>query len=356
MAAEILQLGLGTIDHLGHREVHFRTSRPEPRAVRPRTADDVLLLAARLPDIGPARAGIDTLAELVAAADVDALVRRRERYGGSGELTGVEVSASFLGRRNFNRYDAEDVVGRALARRLGTGYHSRRGGVAPPPTHSAWRLTLDGTWATLMLRVSDRPLHRRAYKVHTIPGTLHPPLAAAMARMADIRAGHRVLDPCCGAGTLLIEAGRLQPDARLQGFDMDPDALRAARANAAGCRAITVRPADAGDLPLTDGGIDRVICNPPWGAQVNAHGLLGRTPSLWWAELRRVLAPDGAAVVLIPDAGDLATAVRQRLTPVHLQQVRLSGATSYIVRLEARQDVRPRRPGAGRDGGGSRLA
>ncbi|MER5622073.1 methyltransferase domain-containing protein [Streptosporangium sp. NPDC002544] len=350
MASEILQLGLGPITHLGHREVHFRAPRPEPGVVRLRTADDVFLLAARLPDIGAARTGVDALAELAAVTDVDRLLRHRLGCGGSGELTGVEVSASFLGRRNFNRYDAEDAVGRALARRLGAGYHSRRGGVAPPPAYSAWRLILDGTRATLMLRITDRPLHRRTYKRCTIPGTLHPPLAAAMALMADIRSDHRVLDPCCGAGTLLIEAGHLRPDARFCGFDLDPDALRAARTNAADSRAITVRPADAGDLPLADGSIDRVVCNPPWGTQVAAHGLLDGAPSRWWTELRRVLAPDGMAVVLIPDTDDLGTAIRHRLVPVHVQQVRLSGARSYIVRLmagERRQQQTSRRRAQG---------
>jgi tRNA (guanine6-N2)-methyltransferase len=89
-----------------------------------------------------------------------------------------------------------------------------------------------------------------------------------MARMADIRPGHSVLDPCCGAGTLLIEADHLQPEARYQEFDLDPDALQAARPNAAGSPAVTVDSADAGDLPLGDGSIDRVVCNPPWGTQV----------------------------------------------------------------------------------------
>jgi len=342
VASEILQLGLGPITHLGHREVHFRAPRPEPGVIRLRTADDVFLLAARLPDIGPARTGVDALAELVAVTEVDTLLRHRLGCGGSGELTGVEVSASFLGRRNFNRYDAEDAVGRVLARRLGTGYHSRRGGVAPPPNHGAWRLVMDGVRATLMLRITDRPLHRRTYKRCAIPGTLHPPLAAAMARMADLRPDHSVVDPCCGAGTLLIEAGHLQPEARFRGFDLDPYALRAARTNAVDSPAVTVHPADAGRLPLAGGSVDRVVCNPPWGAQVTAHGLLGEDPSRWWTELRRVLAPDGTAVVLVPDTGDLAAAIRRRLVPVHIQQVRLSGARSYIVRLTAQE--RPGRP------------
>ncbi|SEG82363.1 23S rRNA G2445 N2-methylase RlmL [Thermomonospora echinospora] len=333
-AVAVEVLGLGAVTRLGHREVHFRMHRSGSRAVALRTADDVFLLAARRPDIGTAKEGLAALADLAATADTGRLLRLREEHGGPGRLTGVEVSASFLGRRNFNRYDAEDAIGQVLARRLGTGYHSRRTGVAPPPTHSGWRLTLDGTHATLMLRIAARPLHRRTYKQHSIPGTLHPPVAAAMARMADVRPGHTVLDPCCGAGTLLIEAGLHQPQARLHGFDLSPEALRAAGQNASGLP-VTLERADAARLPLPDGSVDRVLCNPPWGGQVAARGLLAGSPSRWWTELRRVLAPGGLAVVLLPDADDIATAIRRHLVPQHVQRVRLSGAQPFIAQFTA---------------------
>ncbi|WP_312007941.1 methyltransferase domain-containing protein [Streptomyces sp. B1866] len=365
MAAEILRRGLGAVTGLGHREVHYRPSGavPETGADCPRTADDVFLLAARMPDPGPGRADLARLAGLAARADPGGRDGRSGRDGRG--VTGVEVSASFLGRRAFNRYDAEDAVGHALAARLGVPYHARRGGAAPPPGHSGWRLTLDGTWATLMRRLTGRPLHRRAYKGRTIPGTLHPPVAAAMTLLADVRPGHRVLDPCCGAGTLLIEAAHVCPDARFDGFDLDADALRAARTNAADAfssavpapASVSVRRGDAGELPLADGSVDRLLCNPPWGGQVSPRGLLAERPARWWAELRRVLAPDGAAVVLLPDAADLATAIARGFTPVHVQQIRLSGAQPCVVRLTATpragrsQAGRPR-SGSGRPGPG----
>ncbi|GIH96979.1 methyltransferase domain-containing protein [Planobispora siamensis] len=332
LAEEILELGLGTITRMGPREVHFRTRGPQPRVTGLRTADDVFLLAARCEDVGAARRDAAGLARLAGLADPGRLLRLRGEHGGPGAFTGVEVSASFVGGRNFNRYDAEDAVGRALARRLGVDYHSRRAGTAPPAGHSGWRVTLDGAYATLMLRVAGRPLHRRDYKRCSIPGTLHPPLAAAMARMAGIRPGHRVLDPCCGAGTLLIEAGGQQPEARLYGFDLAWEALRAAGENAAGTP-VTVGRADAGRLPVPDGAVDRVLSNPPWGGQVTAGGLLAAAPSRWWAELRRVLAPGGQAVVLLPDVGGLAAGIAQGLVPTHLQRIRVSGAVSFLVRL-----------------------
>ncbi|KZM71316.1 methyltransferase domain-containing protein [Nocardia terpenica] len=332
VAAEILRLGLGTITEMGHREVHFYTTRPDPAILRLPTADDVFLLAADGPDIGPGRTSLTALSGLAAEIDAPALSRSRRLCGGPAGLgAGVEVSASFLGKRAFNRYDLEDVVGRALGDRLGLDYHSRRTGDRPAPSDSGWRLSLDGRRSRLLLRLADRPLHRRAYRQRTVPGSVHPPLASAMAHVADLRTGHRVLDPCCGAATVLIEAASRQPDAVYQGFDLDPSALGAARSNAT--RRVTIERADAGALPVPSSSVDRIVCNPPWGGQVSAQGSLTRGLVRLWIELRRVLTPDGSAVILIPDARELATAIRTGFTPTHVQQVRVSGRQSFIVRL-----------------------
>ncbi|GAA4390844.1 hypothetical protein GCM10023088_67270 [Actinomadura verrucosospora] len=344
VAAEILESGLGSVTRLGHREVHFRlrSSRPEPIPAL-RTADDLFLSAARGPDIGTTKHDLHALAELAALADTDLLVRlRRALTRAPAEVPGIDVSASFLGRRTFSRYDAEDAVGMALAGRLGVPYHSRRTGAAPPPGSWGWRLTLDGAHAALMMRVGDRPLHRRAYKQRMIKGTLHPPLAAAMALLAGIRPDHTVLDPCCGAGTLLIEAALARPGARLYGFDLSPDAVAAARANASAVP-VRVDRGDAGRLPLPDASVDRVLCNPPWGAQVHPGGLLADSPSRWWTELRRVLVPDGKAVLLLPTSETLTDAIRHGLVPVHVQGVRVSGAQSFIVGLHPAASLKARR-------------
>ncbi|MBB5911977.1 23S rRNA G2445 N2-methylase RlmL [Nocardia transvalensis] len=331
MAQEILCEEVGSVLEIGHREVVFLPS--GPGALDLRVADDVFAVAATAPDPGSARESVAALADLAAGLDAAELLDyRRDSGGGTGFGGGVEVSASFLGRRNFSRYDIEDAVGGALARRFGVEYRSRREAV-PPAGYSGWRVTLDGSRARLLLRIADRPLHRRSYKRRTIPGTLHPPLAAAMARLAEIRSGERVLDPCCGAGTLLIEAAHLCPDASYRGLDRDPEAVRAARANATG--GIEVGPGDAGALSMIDASVDRVLCNPAWGGQVPPRGRLAGDPRRLWREMRRVLVPGGTAVVLIPDTTALASAIAAGLVPVHVQQVRVAGKQAHIARFLA---------------------
>jgi tRNA (guanine6-N2)-methyltransferase len=285
VAEEIRERGLGTVERIGHREVLVTGAEPT-RSMSLRTADDVLLVVATVDGVGHTRADVSRLAR--ALSDIDLSLERR--------CTGVDVSASFVGRRNYTRFDIEDTVGAALARMLGLPYYSRRLGARPPAGTCSFRVTLEDAHATIGLRVADRPLHRRAYKAASLAGTLHPPVAAAMARLARIRPGEVVLDPSCGAGTLLIEAYR--PDARLLGVDIDGAALAAAAANASGLPIRWLR-ADAGRLPLAAGSVDRLVVNPPWGRQARARGRLAETPARLWSEAWRVLRPAGRFVALL---------------------------------------------------------
>ncbi|MCO1576802.1 methyltransferase domain-containing protein [Crossiella sp. SN42] len=340
---------LGPVEFQGHREVWFR-AQPTPAVLGLRCADDVLLHGISVRGVGPARADLPVLAEAAARMPLAELLMARKRCGGKDFTGGVDVSASFLGRRNYNRYDLEDAVGRPVASALGLPYWSRRGGVAPPDGGLSWRVTVEGDRALVALRIGERPLHRRGYRRVTRAGSLHPPVAAAMARLGG---GGRVLDPCCGAGTLAVEAALGGAEVVL-GLDRDAGAVAAARVNGAaaglgsggagidpgigsgtgagidpgvggrigaglgpgvgGRTGAGVGPglgsgigagigwgvADAGRLPVADGSIDLVLCNPPWDRQVPPTGVLARRPQHFWRELRRVLRPGGRAVLLLP--------------------------------------------------------
>lgn len=330
VAAEIHNRGIGVVDRIGHREVHFTAAHPAAARTALSTADDVLLFAASVAGVGGTKADLDRLRCGLAALDARRLMADRRRLGGAAPRSGLDVSASFVGRRAYGRFDIEDAVGGHLAAALGLPYHSRRSGARPPAGTCSWRVTLDGPLATVAVRVADRPCHRRGYKRATVPGTLHPPLAAAMIRLAGVRGGHTIVDPCCGAGTLLVEAGIAVPDLRLLGADRDETALRAARDNAGGVPAGWLS-ADAARLPLATGSADRVVVNPPWGRQVPPRGALAARPERLWAQARRVLRPDGRLVALLYD-GDQARAMeRHGFTITHTRTVRIAGALATIL-------------------------
>ena len=71
--------------------------------------------------------------------------------------------------------------------------------------------------ATVAVRIAAAPLHRRAYRVASRPGALHPPLARALALLAGLRSGLSLVDPFCGTGTIPIEAEAVPSFATLAG-------------------------------------------------------------------------------------------------------------------------------------------
>ncbi|WP_090941591.1 TRM11 family SAM-dependent methyltransferase [Nonomuraea jiangxiensis] len=362
VAGEIRKSGLGVVRGVRRREVWFEPA-PGADPLGLRMADDVLLAVAVVDGIGHDRSALRRLAGAARALDTSGFVRSASPAGPAPAADGLEVSASFVGRRNYTRFEVEDAVGTELARSLRLAYHSRRDGLRPPPGAMSWRVTIEDERAVIALRAADRPLHRRPYKLASVRGTLHPPVAAAMAELARLDGAGTVLDPCCGAGTTLIEAHALTrshaPDGlRLLGFDHDPAALRAATANAAldataaaaedvtanvTANAAAASPpgaarrsrfrwavADAGRIPVPAGGVDRVLVNPPWGRQVAPRGTLAGDGDLLWREVRRVLAADGLAVALLHDEVPSGFAVEEAV------RVSLSGRHPLIAVLRSR--------------------
>ncbi|WP_166664319.1 methyltransferase domain-containing protein [Actinophytocola oryzae] len=244
----------------------------------PGTVDDLFRLVLAAPDPGPTKPALPVLARLLARTplgEVDAPV--------------VSVSASVVGRRTYSRYDVEDIVGAVLADRLGAVYVSRRDGRVPPRGAVDWRVTLDATGVHIGLRGARPPLHRRPWKVASVPGTLHPPVAAAMVRVAGIGHGDLVVDPCCGAGTVLVESP-------VAGVGSDIAGVAAARVNARHRPDIAWLTVDARRLPYPDGSVDHIVTNPPWDRQVRTVGVAGELLREW----RRVLRPGGRLTCLAP--------------------------------------------------------
>jgi tRNA (guanine6-N2)-methyltransferase len=275
-AQELRERGC-TVSSVSPRLLVFRGP-PSLLDAPPRTVDDVFRLVLTAPDPGPTKPDLVVLSRLLALAPL-----------GGGAAPCVSVSASTAGRRTYSRYDVEDTVGAVLADRLGTVYVSRRDGRVPPPGAVDWRVNIDTAGVHIGPRGTRPPLHRRPWKVASVPGTLHPPVAAAMVRLAGVRPGDVVVDPCCGAGTVLVES----PAA---GVGSDVAGVAAARVNAHHRRDIAWLTADARRLAYPDGSVDHIVTNPPWNRQVAAHGEVGEFLREW----RRVLRPGGRLTCLAP--------------------------------------------------------
>ena len=136
-----------------------------------------------------------------------------------------------------------------------------------------------------------------------------------------------LLDPFCGAGTILAEAGL--PGFAVLGGDTQSNALRAARENLghAGVNA-RVRQWDAAQLPLPDNSVDQVVANLPWGRQVTADS--GLEDLYRWAfyEMLRVLTPRGR-IVLLTTLPDVLAPFRSCL--VEQREISLSGRRPQVL-------------------------
>lgn len=58
----------------------------------------------------------------------------------------------------------------------------------------------------ISLDTSGIPLHKRGYRIESVEAPIQENLAAAILRIAKFSADDILLDPCCGSGTILIEA------------------------------------------------------------------------------------------------------------------------------------------------------
>lgn len=100
------------------------------------------------------------------------------------------------------------------------------------------------------------------------PGSMGPLLARALANIAGARPGACVLDPMCGTGGLLIEAGLSGAD--VIGLDAQPKMARGTRENLSqylGLNVGAVLTGSATRLPFPDDAIDAVVFDAPYGRQ-----------------------------------------------------------------------------------------
>jgi tRNA (guanine6-N2)-methyltransferase len=300
-AAEIeTDLG-GEIIEVGHREIIFNAPH-DSRLARLGSIDDLFFVCGTIDAIDRMRASLSRLADGLRKLPLKRFLAKVEKLRTVRRSSGFEVVGSFLGRRNYNRKEIETAAGEAIAGIVGLPFldHDL---IEPGAVDVSFRIHIRDTKAIVGLRVTSRPLHRRDYRTASIPGALHPPVAFAMAMLGGAKPGLDLIDPCCGTGTLLIEAKRLLPDSVVVGSDLSEVSLQAARSNGinAGCALMLAR-ADLGRLPYRDGSAGCVLANLPWGQAVQPDGIVRDDIGLAISEILRILSRDGNAVVLMPPA------------------------------------------------------
>ena len=341
---EIERLGEARLLALGHRRVDFAYAGATAALLGLRTVDDVYVTVARLNGLDHTRAALARLSAKLAAVDFAPALAVVAAVRALPEYPQYRVTASHLGRRNYSRYDVEGAVERALTPLLPWRFVLNHPDEPEPDLDL--RVLLEDDWALLGLRLAAAPLHRRDYKQASRPGSLKAPVAASLLLLAEAPPGAALLDPACGAGTILAEAWVLDPARVIVGGDLDAESLALAQTNldlqGAPARlaeaAATITPADepsgvilyAGDarsVPLPGGSVGAVVSNLPWGNQAPLAGEVLEVYRAMLGEMARVLAPGGRAVLLTDQAEAMRAALDDlaALIPVAEHPISLFG-------------------------------
>jgi tRNA (guanine6-N2)-methyltransferase len=157
-----------------------------------------------------------------------------------------------------------------------------------------------------------------------------------MVRLAGASPGDVVLDPMCGAGTILAEQIELSKARRagrvdVWGGDRDMNMLRAAASNLHRVGPALLAHWDATRLPLARETADRIVCNPPFGKQLSSPEEIGPLYRAAVRECQRVLRPGGRAVFLVSEPDALREAIRpHRWQPSRQLAVEVLGQPAVI--------------------------
>lgn len=201
--------------------------------------------------------------------------------------------------------DCQSIVKKAAVERLREAYSTRFLNETGAKCQIQFTILRDEV--TVLLDTSGAGLHKRGYRQTAGGAPIKETLAAAIVDVTRARRAPLVCDPCCGSGTLLIEAALaargiapgirrgfsamhwdsipdtvwLEERRRAEGFrrevsfsacggDIDPEMLplvaeNAAKAGVGDC--VTARCADLRTFrPEGDSGV--VLCNPPYGERL----------------------------------------------------------------------------------------
>ena len=152
-----------------------------------------------------------------------------------------------------------------------------------------------------------RPRRRPVFHPTAMPAKL----ARAMVNLAQPRKGDLVLDPFCGTGGMLVEAGLI--GCRVLGFDAKPHMLRGGLKNILhyGIKPEGVAIADARYPPVAK--VDCIVTDPPYGRSASTLGTSTRLIVEDFLSAVRDTIPRGRRIcmaapktVMINDAGEEA--------------------------------------------------
>lgn len=223
-----------------------------------------------------------------------------------GEYDAFPVKGHSIKSKLFSLPDCQKIIKKSIVTRLESVY----GRKLFPETGVTYKVEffILNDKATLMIDTSGEGLHKRGYRIEANDAPIRETLAAAMVKISRPRDEVILVDPCCGSGTIPIEAALMdmnvapginrsfaaekfpafppamweearkqakarerEPQRKIFGFDIDENALDIARNNArrAGVTHIVFENRDVRHFnsPIPDAR-GTIVCNPPYGERL----------------------------------------------------------------------------------------
>lgn len=345
-----------TLAGFGHRRIDFHYDGSPAALLTLKSVDDVYVYVDEIGGLNHTRPSLSAFhqfrgIDFTPALDVITQIRplhKKPTYG---------VTASFLGKRNYSRYDIEDKIHTVLYEKLPWQFVPNR----PDDNDKRdidLRILMEENWALVGIRLGEIPLHRRPYKTVSLPGSLKAPVAYCLCLAADLHPTDTLLDPTCGAGTILVEAAHfITRGGGLSGIDINPHAIEITRQNAesAGLTVHTAtspmelwQPATALSLYVGESqaiqfppdSFTVVIANLPWGKQIVAETALSSLYTYILGAVTQGLSDGGRMLILTDQVEILEAALAQHhdLELTLTTQISLFGShpTLHIIKKHAR--------------------
>lgn len=217
-----------------------------------------------------------------------------------------KVNCSSVKSKLFSMRSCQSVSEKAIIERLKETYgvdHFEKSGA-----EYVVKVTLLKDRATITLDTTGVGLHKRGYRQNAVVAPIKETLAAAMVQLSFWREGRILVDPCCGSGTIVIEAAMIakniapglnrhfaaeewdiipenlwkeerkaafsaiehDKDIRIEAYDINPAAIEASLENAedAGVddcitfKRMNISEMEAGEMS----GV--IVTNPPYGERI----------------------------------------------------------------------------------------
>lgn len=270
-------------------------------------------------------AALQTIRTTVESLDVEAM-----DDAGTFRVTTVRQ-----GDHDFTSIDVQREAGAALEAHYGTTVDLEEYDVEV-------RVDVHDDRCLVSVQHTHEALSRRQVRLFQPHAALKPNVAYALLRLAHLDAPPTVvLDPFCGSGTILWEAGALWPETTLVGNDWNSDTLAGARQNAEAqdlADRVTLYESDAWNLVETVGphAADVVVTNPPFGVRLASSMDFGPFYRRVLQQLHEVLRPAGRVVILVLRQAPFNRALRdtENFDVRHVRVIEIGGLYPRIFVLE----------------------